>query len=213
MLARHTENPKNDAVCCFSFIVVSFLSLTAIRPPPPQASSAGAWTPGGSSSPRRAPGCVALLHIPHRPGPCLGDAICHLSDRPACRPDGAGSNHLSARPHEVRAARRAPVCVALLDVLHRLAGDLADVVRRLADHPACRIDDPQAVEYTYGRQSRAPFNITGSPAISVPAGFSKAGLPLAIQIVGAPFSEALLYRVAHAYEQATTWSQKRPQLS
>ena len=78
--------------------------------------------------------------------------------------------------------------------------------------PACRIDDPQAVEYTYGRQARAPFNVTGSPAVSVPIGFSRAGLPLAMQLVGKPFSEALLYRVAHAYEQACGWHERHPSL-
>jgi aspartyl-tRNA(Asn)/glutamyl-tRNA(Gln) amidotransferase subunit A len=78
--------------------------------------------------------------------------------------------------------------------------------------PACRIDDPQAVEYTYGRQARAPFNVTGSPALSVPVGFSSSGLPLAMQLVGKPFSEALLYRVAHAYEQACGWHERRPPL-
>jgi aspartyl-tRNA(Asn)/glutamyl-tRNA(Gln) amidotransferase subunit A len=79
--------------------------------------------------------------------------------------------------------------------------------------PACRIDDPQAVEYTYGRQARAPFNVTGSPAVSIPIGFSAAGLPLAMQLVGKPFSEALLYRVAYAYEQATPWRERRPPIA
>jgi len=46
----------------------------------------------------------------------------------------------------------------------------------------------------------------------MPAGFSKTGLPLALQIVGAPFTEALVYRVAHAYEQATTWTHRHPAL-
>lgn len=76
--------------------------------------------------------------------------------------------------------------------------------------PACRIDDPEAIERTYGRQARAPFNITGGPALSVPVGFSKAGLPLGMQIVGRPFSEALVYRVGHAYEQATEWTRRHP---
>jgi len=78
--------------------------------------------------------------------------------------------------------------------------------------PACRIDDPKAVEYTYGRQARAPFNVTGGPALSVPVGFSKAGLPLGMQIVGKPFSEALIYRVANAYERATDWVKRHPAL-
>ena len=75
--------------------------------------------------------------------------------------------------------------------------------------PACRIDDPEAVEYTYGRQARSPFNVTGSPALSVPTGFSTSGLPLGMQIVGKPFTEALVYRVAHAYEQATQWVERK----
>ncbi len=92
--------------------------------------------------------------------------------------------------------------------------DQVDVVLTASSlDPACRIDDPDMVEYTYGRQARAPFNVTGSPAISVPSGFSEAGLPLAIQLVGKPFSEALLYRVASAYEQATPWRDRHPQLS
>jgi aspartyl-tRNA(Asn)/glutamyl-tRNA(Gln) amidotransferase subunit A len=87
------------------------------------------------------------------------------------------------------------------------------VVTLSALDPACRIDDPTEVERTYARQARAPFNVTGSPALSVPAGFSKAGMPLGIQIVGKPFSEALIYRVGHAYEQATQWAEKRPTLA
>jgi aspartyl-tRNA(Asn)/glutamyl-tRNA(Gln) amidotransferase subunit A len=78
--------------------------------------------------------------------------------------------------------------------------------------PACRIDDAEELDRTYARQARSPFNVTGSPALSVPVGFSKAGLPLGMQIVGKPFSEALIYRVAHAYEQATQWVGKHPPL-
>ena len=47
----------------------------------------------------------------------------------------------------------------------------------------------------------------------MPVGFSKAGLPLAMQIVGKPFTEALVYRVAQAYEQATRWDARHPALS
>jgi aspartyl-tRNA(Asn)/glutamyl-tRNA(Gln) amidotransferase subunit A len=78
--------------------------------------------------------------------------------------------------------------------------------------PACRIDDTRALESTYARQARAPFNITGNPALSVPVGFSKDGLPLGMQIVGRPFDEAGMYRVAHAYEQATDWHHRHPVL-
>lgn len=78
--------------------------------------------------------------------------------------------------------------------------------------PACPIDDLKLVDYTYPRQARSPFNVTGSPAISVPSGFSRDGLPLGIQLIGAPFTEALLYRVAYAYEQASPWKDRHPAL-
>lgn len=101
----------------------------------------------------------------------------------------------------------------LADAFHALFRDIDVAVTTNAMDPACRIDEPAALARTFPRQARAPFNITGSPAISVPVGFSQAGLPLAMQIVGAPFSETLLYRVAHAYEQATGWSQRQPRLT
>ena len=98
----------------------------------------------------------------------------------------------------------------MADAFHASLAEIDVVVTASSMDPPCRIDDPQAVELTYGRQARAVFNITGSPALSVPAGFSSAGLPLSIQIVGKPFSEALIYRVAHAYEQATRWYERHP---
>jgi aspartyl-tRNA(Asn)/glutamyl-tRNA(Gln) amidotransferase subunit A len=57
-----------------------------------------------------------------------------------------------------------------------------------------------------------PFNVTGTPAMSVCCGFSAAGLPLAFQLAGKPFDEATVLRAAHAYEQATTWRSVRPRL-
>ena len=100
----------------------------------------------------------------------------------------------------------------LTSAFHALFSDIDVAVTASALDPACRIDDTEALDRTYGRQARAPFNVTGSPALSVPAGFSKAGLPLGIQLVGKPFSEALLYRVAYAYEQATHWVDRHPVL-
>jgi aspartyl-tRNA(Asn)/glutamyl-tRNA(Gln) amidotransferase subunit A len=78
--------------------------------------------------------------------------------------------------------------------------------------PACPIEDDQLCEALYGRQARAPFNLTGSPALAVPTGFAASGLPLSMQIVGKPFDEVTVYRVARAYEKATQWTSKRPLL-
>ena len=58
----------------------------------------------------------------------------------------------------------------------------------------------------------APYDLTGIPAISVPCGFSSTGLPLGLMIGGRHFDEVTVLRVSHAYEQATTWWQRRPAL-
>ena len=55
-----------------------------------------------------------------------------------------------------------------------------------------------------------PFNFTGYPAISIPCGFSKAGLPIGMQLVGRPFTESVLLRVAHQYQQETDWHRRTP---
>jgi aspartyl-tRNA(Asn)/glutamyl-tRNA(Gln) amidotransferase subunit A len=57
-----------------------------------------------------------------------------------------------------------------------------------------------------------PFNVAGYPAISVCAGFGAGDLPVAIQLVGKPFQEATLFRVADAYERATPFRDRRPAL-
>jgi aspartyl-tRNA(Asn)/glutamyl-tRNA(Gln) amidotransferase subunit A len=101
----------------------------------------------------------------------------------------------------------------MTDAFHALFSGIDVAVTASSMDPPCRIDDPKAVEYTYLRQARAAFNLTGGPALSVPVGFTKAGLPLAMQIVGKPFSEALIYRVAHAYERATEWVNRHPSLA
>ena len=93
---------------------------------------------------------------------------------------------------------------------HALFSDVDVIVTASALDPACRIDNAEELDRTYGRQARAPFNVTGSPALAIPVGFSKAGLPLGMQIVGKPYSEALLYQVAQAYERETQWVEKHP---
>ena len=73
----------------------------------------------------------------------------------------------------------------------------------------------QVGEHTVGTaaaliQYTRPYNITGSPAISIPCGFSDAGMPIGLQLAGRPFDELTVLRAAHAYEQATDWHQRRP---
>ena len=58
-----------------------------------------------------------------------------------------------------------------------------------------------------------PFNAYGVPTISVPCGFTQAGLPIGLQIGGPKFSEARLLSFAYAYEQSTTWHLQRSEMS
>lgn len=58
-----------------------------------------------------------------------------------------------------------------------------------------------------------PFNVTGSPALALPVGFSSKGLPLGAQIVGRPFDEPTVLRIGAAYEAAAGFAERRPELS
>lgn len=56
----------------------------------------------------------------------------------------------------------------------------------------------------------SPFNLTGQPALTIPCGFSSAGLPLALQIIGMPFEEVTILRIGHAFESNTSWHIQHP---
>jgi len=83
--------------------------------------------------------------------------------------------------------------------------------------PAPRIDDvgkpwssdPEKAATALTRFTRF-FNIVGLPAISIPCGFTSEGLPIGMQIVGKPFDESTVLRVAYAYEQDAKWFERRP---
>jgi aspartyl-tRNA(Asn)/glutamyl-tRNA(Gln) amidotransferase subunit A len=57
-----------------------------------------------------------------------------------------------------------------------------------------------------------PADMSGVPAVSVPCGFTKAGLPIGLQLIGKTLDEATVLRAAYAYEQATDWHRRRPDL-
>jgi aspartyl-tRNA(Asn)/glutamyl-tRNA(Gln) amidotransferase subunit A len=56
----------------------------------------------------------------------------------------------------------------------------------------------------------SPFDLTGQPALNVPCGFTLAGLPIGLQIIGRPLQESKIFRIAHAYESATDWHHRSP---
>jgi aspartyl-tRNA(Asn)/glutamyl-tRNA(Gln) amidotransferase subunit A len=62
-------------------------------------------------------------------------------------------------------------------------------------------------------RNTAPFAVLGLPALSLPSGFTTAGLPIGLQIVGAPFAESTVLTLAHAYERETEWHKRHPKLN
>jgi len=59
----------------------------------------------------------------------------------------------------------------------------------------------------------APFNLAGVPALSVPCGFTKSGLPIGLQIVSRAWNESGALRAGHTYQQATDWHTRRPEIA
>lgn len=57
-----------------------------------------------------------------------------------------------------------------------------------------------------------PFNLTGFPAVTVPAGFDSDGLPVGLQLAARPFEEGTLLRAAYTYQEATEWHRRHPAL-
>ncbi len=75
-----------------------------------------------------------------------------------------------------------------------------------------RIEDKEVpIPASLSRLTR-PANMTGLPALSVPCGFSAEGLPVGLQLIGRPFEEEMVLRVAHAYQGATEWHRRLPPL-
>ncbi len=72
-----------------------------------------------------------------------------------------------------------------------------------------KIDDP--LQMYLSDVCTLPINIAGLPAISIPAGFAD-GLPIGMQIIGKPFSEETILKIAYAYQQATDWHKRRPSI-
>lgn len=79
--------------------------------------------------------------------------------------------------------------------------------------PAPRLDAHDSLAFWKRPNFTSPFNCTGGPALAIPCGFSKVGLPLSMQITGRPHEDALVLRAGHAYETATHFAQRAPELT
>lgn len=70
--------------------------------------------------------------------------------------------------------------------------------------------DAGRLKYPLGIRNTAPFDVLGVPAISIPCGFTRSGLPIGLQIAGAPFAESTVLALAQAYEQETDFHRSQP---
>jgi len=87
-----------------------------------------------------------------------------------------------------------------------------DVLLTAGFGPAPRLDAHKTLNFWQRSNVFTPSNVTAGPALELCNGFSKATLPLGMQVIGRPFDEATVLRVGHAYERATAWRSRRPQL-
>jgi len=87
-----------------------------------------------------------------------------------------------------------------------------DVLVSATSTPAARLDQYLSASSWIKPNINTAFSVTMGPALVLCNGFTDEGLPLSMQIVGAPFAEKNVLRVAHAYELATAWRARRPPL-
>jgi aspartyl-tRNA(Asn)/glutamyl-tRNA(Gln) amidotransferase subunit A len=122
-----------------------------------------------------------------------------------------GTYVLSAGYYEAYYAKAQRVRTLIRQDFERAFAEVDAIVSPTAPTPAFRlgekVDDPLAMYLNDVFTIPAP--LAGVPAISVPAGFAESGLPIGLQLIGRPFDEAMLFRVAGAYEAAAEWRTRR----
>ena len=87
-----------------------------------------------------------------------------------------------------------------------------DVLLTCGMGPAPRLDAHRTANFWQRSNVFTPSNVARSPALALPCGFSRAGLPMGLQLIGRPFGDATVLRAGHAYQAATDWHRRRPVL-
>ena len=108
---------------------------------------------------------------------------------------------------------RTLLCQEMLDILGRVDALITPTTLMTASkigEPTVHIGGKEVVVAAHIARATRPFNMTGLPAISVPCGFTPDGLPIGLQIVGRPFEETTVLRLAYAYERSTPWHERHP---
>ena len=94
------------------------------------------------------------------------------------------------------------VDLILMPAMHEAAPTMALLYERRHDLEARY----QRIRFT------SPFNMSGSPSLTLPGGATREGLPVGFQLVGRHLEEGLILRAGHAYQRVTQWHRRRPQL-
>ncbi len=114
------------------------------------------------------------------------------------------SEYVLARRTQVEARRRCEILFEQYDVLLLPTTPISAPV----------LEGENAVERARQlTRFTAPFNLTGLPALSVPCGFTKDGLPIGLQIVSRAWNESGVLRAGYAYQQATEWHTAKPKIA
>ncbi len=139
-----------------------------------------------------------------RPGDYGTDVLTRLNERAALSADDL----VAAFRHQAAAIREAHALLeeraALLLPATRIAAPSINPQQTIV------LDGKEVLARSVLTTNTIPFNVTGMPALSLPCGFTEAGLPIGLQIAGRRWNEVTVLRIAHAYEQATDWHTRRP---
>jgi aspartyl-tRNA(Asn)/glutamyl-tRNA(Gln) amidotransferase subunit A len=126
-----------------------------------------------------------------------------------CRDRVTLGSFLSASDYVNAQRRRRELCAIVAAAM----ADVDVLVTAASPFPAQKLGDvPKWLMYEKPSIT-APFNVTGLPALATCAGFDAAGMPLSIQIVGKPFTEATVLALGDAHETATAWRSRRPAMA
>lgn len=115
--------------------------------------------------------------------------------------------YTAAQRLRARLAAQVGTALRRFDVLVSPTGEAAP---RLVDPLAAAAPPPGHPAAAVAPPTYQAFNLSGHPALTVPCGFDRHGLPLGLQIVGRHFDERTLFGVGRAYERVAPWHQRRP---
>jgi aspartyl-tRNA(Asn)/glutamyl-tRNA(Gln) amidotransferase subunit A len=124
----------------------------------------------------------------------------------------------SARAHDKLVLIRRTVDAAFQDIDLVVLPTTRGLPPRIDDSLADQMGTKKKLVYDFfegssGCNNTAPFDVYGIPALSLPCGFSKSGLPIGLMIAGPHFSEGKVLALAYAYQQATDWHKRKPALT